>query len=280
MKLDMKLFIKSGLACCRLCIIVLSLLLVSLHTYGQKDIAHKKGDFFVYWGWNLDAYTHSDIRFWGNDYDFMLHDVNASDRQSRMNYHNYLQPNRVTIPQTNFRLGYFIKDNLALSFGVDHMKYVMEKDQVVRAVGYNNRPGYEQIGDRDLKLTEDFLQFEHTDGLNYINFEIENYKNLYTKDFFKLNALVGGGAGFLLPRTNATLMDFERHDDFHLAGWGIAAKIGIEFSFWNVFSLRSEGKQGYIDMPNIRTTKFKEDKASQHFFFAQLNYTLGFNWRF
>jgi hypothetical protein len=33
----------------------------------------------------------------------------------------------MTIPQTNFRMGYFISDHYSLAIGVDHMKYVLTK---------------------------------------------------------------------------------------------------------------------------------------------------------
>ncbi len=35
----------------------------------------KKGQMFVFWGWNRAAFTHSDIHFQGNGYDFTLFEV-------------------------------------------------------------------------------------------------------------------------------------------------------------------------------------------------------------
>ena len=96
----------------------------------------------------------------------------------------------------------------------------------------------------------------------------------------KINGLIGGGIGFMLPKTNSTLMGGERHDDFHLAGYGVNAKIGIDLLFWNHFFIRSEGKEGYINMPSIRTTKSSKDKASQHFWFASANILLGGTYKF
>jgi hypothetical protein len=37
---------------------------------------------------------------------------------------------QMTIPQTNFRMGYFISDHYSLA-GVDHMKYVLTQNQTV-----------------------------------------------------------------------------------------------------------------------------------------------------
>ncbi|MDU1905385.1 MAG: hypothetical protein E6772_11425 [Dysgonomonas sp.] len=246
----------------------------------QNEPAYKKGKFYAFWGWNRSHYTNSTIHFKGDDYNFKLQRAVAHDKLSPVNFKNYLRPDRITIPQTNFRIGYFFKDNMAISIGVDHMKYVVDQNQTVGISG-KVKPGFEShVKDGNVKLTEDFLMFEHTDGLNYINAEFEYYHNFYKHGIFKLNGMVGGGAGFLLPKTNATLMGNERHDDFHLAGYGINAKIGADFLFWDLFFLRCEGKEGYINMPSIRTTSSKSDKASQHFWFAEIDFLFGFAWHF
>jgi hypothetical protein len=41
----------------------------------------------------------------------------------------------MTIPQTNFRMGYFISDHYSLAIGVDHMKYVLTQNQTARISG-------------------------------------------------------------------------------------------------------------------------------------------------
>ncbi len=262
-------------------ILMTFLFVQSITIFSQTEPAYKKGTFYAFWGWNRSAYTNSDIHFKGNDYNFTLRDVKAADRQTKFSFKDYFRIDRITIPQTNLRIGYFIKDNLAITLGVDHMKYVMDQNQTVDIDGYV-KPEYESHinADNSIKLTGDFLQFEHTDGLNYINSEIEYYKNFYTNGILKVNGLIGGGAGILLPRSNVTMMGNERHDAFHLAGFGLSAKGGLDVNLWNLFFLRSEIKEGYINMPSIRTTKSSDDKAHQAFWFAEWTYTFGFNWHF
>lgn len=68
----------------------------------------KKGAMFVYWGWNRAAFTNSDIRFKGADYNFTLENVVAHDRPSPLSL-DYINPGTISIPQFNFRLGYFVK---------------------------------------------------------------------------------------------------------------------------------------------------------------------------
>lgn len=72
-------------------------------------------------------YSNSDIHLKGTDYDLTLYKVKAHDRQSPISYYNYLKIDRITIPQTNLKLGYFINDNWAFTLNVDHMKYVMDR---------------------------------------------------------------------------------------------------------------------------------------------------------
>jgi hypothetical protein len=195
---------------------------------------------------------------------------------------DYVNPGRMTIPQTNLRIGYFINDHYNISIGLDHMKYVMIQNQNVEIAGVvgDSYPDYAGVylpsGNHTIDMTDGtFLKFEHTDGLNYINTEfcrVDDISKLFkirNTDKFQLNILEGFGAGILYPKTNATLLGKERHDDFHVSGFGISAKVGLNFTFFKYFFIETELKGGYINMDDIRTTKSPSDRASQHFLFLQ-----------
>lgn len=246
---------------------------------------HKKGTMYSYWGWNRGFYSNSDITFKGNNYNFTLKDVKAFDRQTTFGYNPYFKYDRITIPQTNFKFGYFIKDNISLSFGVDHMKYVMKKNQTVNIDGEINVDGSEGFdtsfngtySDDDQKLTTDFLKFEHTDGLNYLNLEINRFADLktYFNEKVHVSWLSGFGLGFLYPKTNSTLMGNKRYDDFNIAGWGTDVKVGLNVTYYRTF-MQTEFKMGYINMSDIKTTQSEDDSASQSFTFTQLNILFGY----
>lgn len=257
----------------------------------EKEVGiHEKGSFYAFWGWNRGYYSKSDVHFRGENYDFTINDMTASDRPSAVGIHPYLNPLGMTLPQTNFKVGYFIADHYAISFGVDHMKYVMDQEQTAQIDGYinvgsihdgtyNNEGVY--LGNRgepndDHKLgVPTLLAFEHTDGLNYINIELNRFDELHAvTPSFRISRILGAGVGGMLPRTNATILGNDRHDQFHFAGWGTHVKAGLEFSYNKLF-FRSELKFGYIDMQDIRTTKFTADKASQHFTFTEWNILFG-----
>src|SRR5690606_39447702 len=58
-------------------------------------------------------------------------------------------------------------------------------------------------------------------------------------DKVQFNFTGGIGAGVLYPKTNSTLMNKDRHDDFHISGYGISAKVGLNITFWK-YIFRSE----------------------------------------
>jgi hypothetical protein len=238
----------------------------------------KKGSFYAYWGWNRAKYSGSDISFKGVNYDFTLTDVAAMDRQSPFDLKLYLNPGTVTIPQYNLRIGYFLNDKYDISVGVDHMKYVMRAYQPSTITGTisNTETSYDgAYNNSAFVIKPDFLMFEHTDGLNYINSEIRRNDKLFSKDQVQINFLEGLGGGVLVPRTNTTLLNNPRYDQFHLAGFGVSALIGLNIEFYNRFFIQTEFKAGYINMPSIRTTMFKSDIAKQSFNFIQTNIVFG-----
>ena len=128
-------------------------------TQAQERYTEKnKGKFFLFWGGNRGYYTNSDITFRGDDYQFTINDVEAVDRPKGWHI-DYINPLRMTIPQTNFRLGYYVGDNWTISAGINHMKYVMVQDQTVKINGrVNAGTAHDGVYNNvDKVLTEDFL---------------------------------------------------------------------------------------------------------------------------
>lgn len=243
----------------------------------------RKGEMYIYWGWNIGWYSNSNITFTGDKFDFKLDNVIANDRQSKFDLGLYLNPATMTIPQYNFRIGYFIKDHYNISFGIDHMKYVMLQDQTVKITGTIDEPDspYNGVYDNeDIVLVEDFLTFEHTDGLNYANVEFRRFDEIVDWNKVKIHLTEGLGAGMLIPRTNTMILGHERYDEFHLSGYGIHAVIGVNVTFFKHFFIQSEFKGGFMHMPDVRITAIESDKAKQSFFFSQLNIVFGGSYNF
>ena len=248
----------------------------------DKYTAHNKGKFFISWGGNRDSYTKSDVTFKGEGYNFTVENMKAHDKPKGWHI-DYINPSRMTIPQTNFRLGYFINDHYSVAIGVDHMKYVMTQNQTANVTGTINLP-LDQAGsihngvydNTAVDFTDGtFLKYEHTDGLNYVHTEVSRHDDISSLfglpniDKVQINLTEGVGFGLLYPRTNTTLLSKERHDDFHISGFGTSVKAGLNVTFFKHFYIQGELKGGYINMQDVRTTQSSADKASQDFFFLQ-----------
>ena len=102
-------------------------------------------------------------------------------------------------------------------------------------------------------------------------FQVGELAKQYFPDGIEVKASVNSEA---LEETSK-LLEKERHDDFHVSGYGVSAKVGLNFTFFKYFFIQTELKGGYIDMNDIRTTSSSSDTASQHFFFLQRIITFG-----
>ncbi len=258
----------------------------------SKYTAHNKGKIFVSFGGNREKYSKSDIHFSGDNFDFTVNDAVAHDVPKGWNI-DYINPTRMTIPQTNMKFGYFINDHYSISLGVDHMKYVFTQDQTSTVSGYINLPPTEDgavfngnYNNTPIDFSDGkFLKFEHTNGLNYVTAELSRFDdistifNLPNTDKFQINITEGLGTGVLYPKTDATVLSKAEHDDWHIAGYGFSAKAGLNFNFFKYFFIQTELKGGYINMPDIQISNNSSDKASQHFLFIQSIVAFGVNYK-
>lgn len=261
--------------------------IVAQDSIPTKYTATKKGKFFISWGGNRESFSKSDIHFKGEDYDFTIQDAFALDKPKGWHI-DYINPTRITIPQTNVKIGYYISDNYVISFGVDHMKYVMQENRNKIIDGYINLPVSEAgsvyngtYNNEEFFVSGDFLKFEHTNGLNYVYLEfarVDDISSLFevqNTDKFQVNLTEGIGGGILYPKTNTTLLQKDRYDEFHLAGYGFSINAGLNFTFFKHFFIETDLKGGYINMPDIRTTSNTAESASQHFIYLQRIISVG-----
>ena len=257
-------------------------------TLPQNYTAKNKGKFYLYWGGNRGYFSKSDINFFGQNYNFTLKNVVAQDRPSGFHI-NYINPAKMTIPQTNFRIGYFINDKYSITIGYEHMKYVVVLFQNVKIDGYinvtdpDNSPNkYNGVyNDNDIFMNDDFVELEHTDGLNYVNFDVTRHDDVtkwignWNTDKFQIQLFQGIGAGVVIPRTNATILNNDNYDKFNLAGVGVSAKTGLSLTFFKYFQINSDIKAGYINMYNVKTTHNSADGAKHSFWFLQTMLAVG-----
>lgn len=251
---------------------ILLFLLINLNLFSQES--GKK--IFILWGYNKAVYSPSNINFKGENVNFTLLKVKAKDRPTPFNLSTYANPKTMWIPQYNYRVGYHFNDKYAISVGTDHMKYVVNQYQDVKFKGdivLDNNKRHSEAGE-SITITPDFLEFEHTDGFNYINTQLERSFKVHSfSENFLFILKIAPGIGIMYPRTSAKLMGSERSDKFHFAGLGTSIAVIPHFQFFKHFFIQSEWKTGYVNMFDVIVNE--NVKARHSLFFEQYNISLG-----
>ena len=268
--------------------IVWMFLLASGLSFGQdqaptKTIA-KKGSFFVYWGWNRSLYSTSDIHFSGNNYDFTLDNVEAKDRQSPFSAKIYLNPGNITIPQYNFRLGYYLNEKYSISFGADHMKYVMVHNTPYLLTGKINA-GVDNVtnwsgsyaGDSIL-TDEQTFHYENTNGMNYLRLEMAKLRVWYRSRSgnFAFTTLLGGSVGGILSFNDFTFAGRKDLATVSMSGLGISGHLGGRFEFFKHFFVQMNAATGFMMQSRVKTRPNDYDSyARQRFGYASGEFVIG-----
>ncbi|HEY4799714.1 MAG TPA: hypothetical protein VII99_11605, partial [Bacteroidia bacterium] len=217
----------------------------------------------------------------------------------------YIGPSSFTVPQYNYRLGYYLSNKVYISVGEDHMKYhivpqtthltgTITKDnngganvgtyinqEVLVGEGDDNNPSPSVIQ----TLPQGFVSgFEHCDGLNDVTVEIGRLEQVWMcKNGKDALSVVGGiGTGMVVPDTDADVLGYNpKHNmatgkkSYHLAGYSASANLGLQFDFCRHFFVLAKIKSGFMNLPDILTTDVG-GKASQHFTFLEAQVVLAY----
>jgi len=244
----------------------------------------KKGSFYLYWGYNRSVFSKSNLHFNGPNYDFTLYDVTASDRPTDLGA-VYVKPNTFTIPQYNYRLGYFITNRISISAGMDHMKYVVDENQASKISGviapeaskkyqgtYLNHP---------INITPDLLTFEHSDGFNLASLELEYLQPIkrFGKDNFSFLWNFGMGGVWVITKTKVAVMEEGLDNDFHLSGYAMSMKTGPRIEYKNRFFVMAEIKGGYAHLPDIPIMNAAPMRCDQSIGFFEYYIAAGVNFK-
>lgn len=263
-------------------IIIFYLCAMAAATAQSADInfnAEPKQRWSVEWGWNNETYLKSNIHFFGNDHNFSLYGVKATDTQKTLTpatlFNTYLNPGKITIPQTNARIAYRLTSDTALALNLDHMKYVVTDGQTVGASGQFKGQSFGPQQTQSLSPT--FMHYEHTDGLNVLSLEYEKLFPLSNvPGNWKVRSFLLVGAGIVIPKSNITMTILEqsRNDKFHLAGTNLDAATGLEIDFLQNYFARTSLKIGRVNLTDVITSA-RQDKASQVIHYREASLTVG-----
>ncbi len=242
------------------------------YSYKKKQTT-QKGAVYLYWGYNRSIYTKSDIHFTGNGYDFTIHKARAHDRPAR-GFNTYFGSEAFSQPQFNFRVGYYYKHLWDVSIGYDHMNYVMENHQDAALSGTINPESNSffngQFDNQVYTVFPQMIQYENTNGLNYISVQLTNTKSLYRTRSRKirLQRRLGIGIGGVVTQTDFSWSGEDYTSAIKVTGAGASFHTGLRLDLINRFFLQSNWSTGFIYLPKVQTIANTESYASQKFVYA------------
>ncbi|GAA4302381.1 hypothetical protein [Compostibacter hankyongensis] len=253
---------------CRTLIAVSALLLTGHELKAQQNLGDK-GAFYFSWGYNKEWYTHSNIHIsqpsLGNHYVFK--NTIAVDKPG---WNGHFFQEALTIPQYNYRIGYFFKKNWAVELNFDHTKYVVAPRQLLHVSGtMNHKPVNEYVVN-----TPDILQYQLNNGANFFLFNLVRRLQLPYVNYKNLNAalLLKGGVGFMYPHVQNTIYDKNNDRGFQFGGLDIGTEAALRLTFFRHVYLEYCNKLVYT---NYWGLKIYEGKARQAFGTYEMILNLG-----
>ncbi len=232
----------------------------------------KHGSIYFSWGYNTAWYTKSTVgirqQSLGNDYKLVK--VNAHDNKG-WNYR--LLNQELTIPQYNYRLGYYFnnKQDLAIEINFDHVKYIIEDNQQVRLDGKLNSTSVNQ--DITFSRQNGFYYFLNN-GANFLLFNLVKRKNLYSTNDRKLYVDFTGKAGIgpVIPHVENSLFGKKNDKGFQIGGWNAGVETALRITFMKYAYIEFAQKVDYARYSNL---KVYEGRARQSFGTYELIMSLG-----
>ena len=239
-----------------------------------KKKKHRTGSIYFSWGYNSEWYTRSTVhvtqRELQNDYDLVQ--VKAHDHKGWNEKSIFKQP--ITIPQYNYRLGYYFNDKQDLAFEInfDHTKYIIADNQQIRVKGIRNNAPVDQ----DILFSENngFYYFLNN-GANFLLFNIVKRYGLYhTPDRSIAIDLTGkAGIGPVIPHVENKLFGATNDMGFQLGGWNTGLETALRVTVMKYGFLEFSQKVDYARYSHL---KVASGTAKQNFGTYELILSAGF----
>jgi len=255
--------------------VVLGCLLIANASMAQDSTRkHKRtGSFYLSWGYNTEWYTKSTIHIKqpGLDNDYQMMDVKAHDHRG---WDENFVTTPVTIPQYNYRIGYYFneKQDLAFVINFDHTKYIITDNQSIRIKGIL---GGKRV-DENIMFSEDngFYYFLNN-GANFFLFNIvKRYPLFHSKNkMFKLDLTPKVGIGPVVPHVENRLFGERNDAAFQFGGWNTGIETAWRATFMKYGFIEFSQKVDYACYSYLRVA---QGRANQSFGTFELILSAGF----
>jgi hypothetical protein len=232
----------------------------------------RKGEFYFSWGYNTEWYTHSNLHIeqaeLGNDYTFKK--IRGYDHRG---WDETFFTKPLTIPQYNYRIGYFFnkKKNLAFEINFDHTKFIFANQRA------------HLVGTLDGKYTDTTVTFNEANGFyyflnngaNFLLFNIVKRWEVYhsPNEKIKIDFLGKGGIGPVIPHVENSFFGKKNTPNFQLGGWNVGFEGAMRATFFNTVYLEFCNKVDYARYSHLKIYK---GLAHQAFGTYELIANLGF----
>lgn len=252
-----------------LCIIFPFLMAFSTFSQGKRirRVTNDKGTIFLSWGYNVSAYTKSNLNLVGSQYNFTLYQSKGTDIPSDQ-LKNYTL-NSLSIPQHNIKVGYYYKNKWFFSLALDHMKYMYSDYNQVQISGNATFPIQDvtlgnnqyltnvELISQNIVTNRNQFNYNNASGLDYIHAELGKTKRWYEagkKNDFTASTNVGFGAGLLYSHTSLLYNGVQGPVTNSLSGYGISGFAGLRFEAYKRFFLYTNFSLGFLHKVHEQTT--------------------------
>jgi hypothetical protein len=235
-------------------VIVLLVNLVPFFVAAQNKRSNRQGEFYFSWGYNTEWYTRSNVHVeqpeLGNHYTFK--NIRGHDRKG---WDEGLFRKAITIPQYNYRLGYFFnkKKGLAFEINFDHTKFIFA-DQDARIKG--------TVTGKNIDTTIRFDQqngfyYFLNNGANFLLFNIVKRWQMYQlpNEKIKVDILGKAGVGPVIPHVENSFFRQRNDPHFQLGGWNVGLEGAVKVTFFNTVYLEFANKVDYARYSRLKIYK-------------------------
>jgi len=226
----------------------------TLSTYSSQE-SQGRGSFYFSWGYNTESYTKSNVKVnqpeLNNNYTF--ENIKGVDHKG---WDDGLFSKPITIPQYNYRLGYFFNDkkDLGVEINFDHTKFIFELGQDAKITGTLNGKSI----DSTVTFTEENGFFYYlNNGANFLLFNLVKRIHLdHNKSgSIKTDILAKAGVGPVIPHVENSFFGLKNEPHFQVGGWNVGLEAAIRTTFYKHVYLEFAGKLDYARYSNLKVYK-------------------------
>ena len=227
-------------------------------------------NFYFAWGYNAEWYSHSTISVsqpaFGNNY--QLRDISGADRigWDKLFFH------ALTVPQYNYRLGFFFKKHPSWGFEInfDHTKYQLIAGQDAHIVGSIHN----QHVDTNMIIQNGYFVWKLNNGANFFCFNITKrfFIGATKNRKFRLYNIFKAGAGPTVPHVENILLGEANTPHFQLGGWNVGLEANYRLEIGRFFYMDLAQK---VDYARYFGLQVYYGLAKQSFYTYEVMGTLG-----